>query len=76
MTSATTLYPEYRPVVAESRCSCGGFLLAFTGDFVSWNHCIACGRSELIAWVSYRPVTLGGSPLAAGGDQSVAGSLS
>lgn len=47
------------PPDAEGRCACGGSLVVLAGDYVSRSHCISCGESRLLAWVSCRPITLG-----------------
>jgi hypothetical protein len=38
--------------------SCGGVLMVFAGDYVTWDRCVSCGRSEVIGWVSCQPGTL------------------
>jgi hypothetical protein len=44
----------------ELRCaSCGGVLMVFASDYVTWDRCIACGESEVLGWVSCQIGTLG-----------------
>lgn len=73
---APIVCPDSGPVFAKNRCQCGGLMLVLAGDFVSWNYCIACEQSELIAWVSYRPVALGQPPVANAGNHLDGGSQS
>lgn len=44
---------------SEVRCVCGGPLAVLAGDYVSWSHCLVCGETRLLAWVSCRPISLG-----------------
>ena len=48
--------------VGETRCQCGGLLVVFASDYVTWSHCTSCARSQLVAWMSCRPLALGGPP--------------
>ena len=62
------------PVFAKNRCQCGRLMLVLVGDFLSWNYCIACGKSELVAWMSCRPATLGCPPEKVAGNTAADGS--
>lgn len=48
--------------------ACGGTVLVFTGDFVTWGRCLSCERTGIVAWVSCQPLTVGSNPLLSGGD--------
>lgn len=71
---APIVCPDSGPVFAKNRCQCGGLMLVLAGDFVSWNYCIACGKSELVAWMSCRPATLGCPPEKVAGNTAADGS--
>jgi len=59
MRSAVIEDQQVCPPDTEGRCACGGSLVVLAGDYVSRTHCISCGESRLLAWVSCRPISLG-----------------
>jgi len=60
MRTATFLDRDGGQVVGEARCRCGGLLVVFASEYVTWSHCTSCAQSHLVGWASWRPIALGG----------------
>lgn len=55
--------PRLQFTLQETRCpSCRGQLLIFVGEYVSWEDCLSCDRSGLIAWSSWQPGLVPAAP--------------
>lgn len=56
--SARPMSPPSVTVQAMACPWCQGRSVLFTSDYISWQECPSCDRSQLVAWASCQPAVV------------------